>query len=412
MTPAKRAAFAAVPLLLLVGQTVSVWAQTGGASAQPSPYLLDTGDTIEMDVYGMPDFKRRTAVNVDGDISLPFAGSVHAAGLSLAGLREAIALALAKAGAMETPQVTVEIAEYRPFYIAGDVSRPGAIPFRRGLTVRHAVALAGGYDALRFRTENPLMMAPELRSRHQALLIDLARTQTKLAAVQAEIGGKQDFALAPDAMPKGVGSKVVEDIVAAERQALASRLQEWTKQTAYQRDRIAQGRQQVANLTTSLDQQVEAAKYQAAAAERTAGNVARGVAGVNRGDEERRNTALMKVQETDTRSRLAAANTELSTSIRDLDRLEGEHRASLARDAEQLSIEREKIGLDVRASAEKLLYAGAIKAQIGHAAEPDVVIHRDRQTIAADADTQVMPGDLVELTINPEAVAASSLAAR
>lgn len=405
MKPARKAVLAAVPLLFLAGQT-------GSAFAQPSPYLLDTGDTIEMDVYGMPDFKRRMAVDVDGDVALPFAGSVHAAGLSLAGLRVAIATALASAGAMEKPQVTVEIAEYRPFYIAGDVSRPGAIPFRKGLSVRHAVALAGGYDALRFRTENPLMLAPDLRSRHQALLIDLARTQARFAAVQAEIAGKPDFVLAPDVLPKGVGAKVVEDIVAAERQALASRLQEWTKQTAFQRERIAQGRQQVAALATSLEQQVEAAKYQAAAAERTANNVARGIAGVNRGDEERRNTALMKAQETDTRSRLASANTDLATAIRDLDRLDGERRANLAREAEQLSVEREKIGLDVRASAEKLLYAGAIKAQIGRAAEPGVVIHRDRQRFTADADTPVMPGDLVEVTIDPEAVAAATMAAR
>ena len=401
MTPARKAALAAL-----------LMCHAGTVFAQPSAYLLDTGDAIEMDVYGMPDFKRRMAVNVDGDISLPFAGSVHAAGLSLAGLRDAIAAALATAGAMDKPQVTLEIAEYRPFYIAGDVSRPGAIPFRRGLTVRHAVALAGGTDALRFRSENPLMMAPDLRSRHQSLLLDLARTQAKLAAIQAEFAGRPDFAFHPDDQPKGVAPKVMEDIVAAERQALASRLQEWTKQTAFQRERIAQSRLQVANLTTSLEQQVEAARYQAAAAERTAGNVARGVAGINRGDEERRNAALMKAQETDTRSRLAAASTELATSIRDLDRLEGEHRASLVRDAEQLSIDREKIGLDVRASAEKLLYAGAIKAQIGHAAEPEVIIHRDRQRIAADADTEVRPGDLVEVTINPEAVAASSVAAR
>ena len=84
MKPAARTALAAVSLLCV----------PVAASAQPRPYLLDTGDTIEMDVYGMPDFKRRMPVDVDGDVSLPFAGSVHAAGLSLADLRVAIASAL------------------------------------------------------------------------------------------------------------------------------------------------------------------------------------------------------------------------------------------------------------------------------------------------------------------------------
>lgn len=391
----------ALPIVLLASLS-------GEARAQSKPYLLDTGDSLEIDVFGMSDFKRRMTIDVDGDVSLPFVGEVHAAGLSVPELRLAVTSALAAAGAIDKPQVTVEIVEYRPFYISGDVSRPGAIPFRKGLTVRHAVALAGGYDALRFRTENPLMMAPELRSRHEALLLDLARAEAKIASTRAEIAGKPDFQLDPQSVPQGISGKVLDTILSTERQSLATRLQEWAKQTAFRRDRVAQARQQVATLEASVAQQSDASKYQAEAAERAAGNVARGVAGASRGDEERRYLALMKAQEADTRTHLSAANTELASATRELERLENEHRAELAKEVETLAIEREKIALDVRASAEKLVYAGAVKAQIGRAVEPDVVIHRGSETLQASASTEVMPGDLVEVTIDPQATAAAA----
>ena len=41
--------------------------------------------------------------------------------------------------------------EQRPVYLNGDVSRPGEQRYRLGLTVRQTIALAGGYDIMRFR---------------------------------------------------------------------------------------------------------------------------------------------------------------------------------------------------------------------------------------------------------------------
>ena len=377
--------------------------------AAEASYRLDTGDIVEIDIFGMPDFKRRATVNIDGDVAIPFVGGLHASGLSLAELRSSIGDALIRAGAMQSPQVTVEIAEHRPFFISGDVSRPGATAYRKGLTVRHAIALSGGFDALRFRSENPLMAAPELRSKHQALLLDFARAEARIASLQAEIDGKADFRIEPATVPQGPAAKVLEDIAKAERHALATRTQEWAKQLEFQRGKVGQAREQVASLTSSLEQQTEAAIYQKAAMERAAANVMKGVAAVNRGDEERRSLAMMKATETDTRSRLSTANADLNASLRELDRMSADHAASLQKSFEAASVEREKIKLDLRALAEKLLYAGALKAQMGRAASPEITIHRtvdgEKTSFAADQDTEILPGDLIEVMIDPMAVA-------
>ena len=384
---------------------------TGAVWASDKAYRLDTGDIVEIDIFGMPEFKRRATVNVDGEVAIPFVGALQAAGLSLAELRSSIGAGLVRVGAMQNPQVTVEMAEHRPFYISGDVSRPGAIAYRKGLTVRHAIALSGGFDALRFRSENPLMAAPELRSKHQALLLDLARAEARIASVQAEIENRADFKIAPASVPPGASGKVMDDIVKAERHALTARLQEWGKQQEFHRLKIEQARDQVAALTGSLEQQSEAAKFQKVAMERTTANVAKGVTAINRGDEERRSLALIKATETDTRSRLAGANTDLAAAARELDRMTNDRAAGLQKAFEAASVEREKIKLDVRALAEKLLYAGALKAQMGHAAAPDIMIHRvvdgEKTALAADADTQILPGDLIEVMIDPMAATAA-----
>ena len=146
--------------------------------------------------------------------------------------------------------------------------------------------------------------------------------------------------------------------------------------------------------------------------ERTTANVLKGVTAINRGDEERRSLAQMKATETDTRSRLASANTDLASAVRELERMTSDRAAGLQKAYESVSVEREKIKFDLRASAEKLLYAGALKAQIGRAAAPDIVIHRvvdgEKTSFAADQDSEILPGDLIEVMIDPLAAAAAA----
>ncbi len=49
-------------------------------------------------------------------------------------------------GYLNDPRVTVEVLNYRPFFILGEVSNAGEYPFRDGLTVLQAVAQAGGFS--------------------------------------------------------------------------------------------------------------------------------------------------------------------------------------------------------------------------------------------------------------------------
>lgn len=109
-----------------------------------SPYILDTGDKLRVFVYGQPSLSRLYTVSQAGDIGVPLIGSVRARGRSTAELERTIRARLAR-DFVRDPQVTVDVAQNRPFFILGEVRLPGQYPFVSGMTVETAVAIAGGY---------------------------------------------------------------------------------------------------------------------------------------------------------------------------------------------------------------------------------------------------------------------------
>src|SRR6202012_4709310 len=107
-------------------------------------YKLGTGDKVRVIVYGEDDMGGTFEVDGTGTISLPLIGSVKAAGLSSHQLERAISTDLA-AGYLNDPRVAVEITTYRPFYVIGQVNRPGQYSYVNEMSILNAVAMAGGY---------------------------------------------------------------------------------------------------------------------------------------------------------------------------------------------------------------------------------------------------------------------------
>jgi polysaccharide export outer membrane protein len=125
------------------GLSVHASAQTPSA-ASPDRYVLGPNDRIRLKVYGEPDITGEYEINSAGQVSIPLAGHIKAAGSTTPQLERSIAAALAK-GIVRDPRVNVEIAQYRPYYILGEVKKSGEYPYRLGLTVMDAVASAGGF---------------------------------------------------------------------------------------------------------------------------------------------------------------------------------------------------------------------------------------------------------------------------
>ena len=108
------------------------------------PYLLNTGDRLRVFVYGQPSLSRLYTVDQTGHIAVPLIGSVRARDRTTTQLARGIADRLGR-DFVRDPQVTVDVAQNRPFFILGEVRLPGQYPYVSGMTVETAVAIAGGY---------------------------------------------------------------------------------------------------------------------------------------------------------------------------------------------------------------------------------------------------------------------------
>lgn len=117
---------------------------TPGATISSSDYVLGTGDKIKLTVYGETDLSGEYEVSSTGVISLPLIGTIPAAQHTIHDFEQAVTSKLAE-GYLRDPRVSAQVINYRPFFILGEVSKPGSYPYVNGMTIINAVALAGGY---------------------------------------------------------------------------------------------------------------------------------------------------------------------------------------------------------------------------------------------------------------------------
>lgn len=122
---------------------------TAGLSDLPpsasSQYALGPGDELRISVYGLDGFANTYVISDAGTVSLPFIGDVPAGNKTADQIRQSISSELTARQIVNDPVVNVQVNQYRPFFIIGEVKKPGEYPFRPGTSVLSAIAMAGGY---------------------------------------------------------------------------------------------------------------------------------------------------------------------------------------------------------------------------------------------------------------------------
>lgn len=109
-----------------------------------APYTLAGGDRLRIIVFGQDSLSNSYNVDGAGQISMPLIGAVPARGQTTHSLARAIEGRL-RGGFLREPKVSVEVEQYRPFFVLGEVNSSGQFPFVNSMTVQNAVAIAGGF---------------------------------------------------------------------------------------------------------------------------------------------------------------------------------------------------------------------------------------------------------------------------
>jgi polysaccharide biosynthesis/export protein len=365
-------------------------------------YRLDSGDVVEVSVFGVQDFKRRSAINVDGDISLPLLGDIRAAGLTVAELRTKLRESLAKSNIIRSPDVTAEIVEHRPFYVNGNVAKPGAHPYQPSLTVRHAVAIAGGYELMRFRMENPLLLAADLRSQYESLWTEYVGREARVTSLRASLDGTEapDFSKLEDAP---VARRIISDLIKLEMDYFNVRSADQQKETKYLELAKKHAEDQVNSLIAGQQKEEEALKLQAENLARSTTLSKQGLTTTNRVTDDQRAIALLRSRQLDIGMRLADSQRIFYEYGRRIEKADGDNRVRLLRELQEAVNNLDRVRTQLHAVGEKLLYVAAIKSQIaeGRFGDPHIVIYRKvdgkQSPLAADESTEVHPGDVIDI---------------
>lgn len=114
------------------------------AAVDPAAYRLGSGDKVRITVFNEDTLSGEYEVDGSGTLNLQLIGSINVLGRSIPEVT-AIIVGKLKEGYLQNPSVAIEVLNYRPFYVLGEVNQPGKYPYVSGMTVLNAIALAGGY---------------------------------------------------------------------------------------------------------------------------------------------------------------------------------------------------------------------------------------------------------------------------
>jgi protein involved in polysaccharide export with SLBB domain len=117
-----------------------------GAPAGPEQFpkiKVAPGDKLRITVFGEDKLSGDFDVDLNGSVSIPLAGTIDITGRTKAEAEQLLRNKL-RSEYLKDPKVTVEIINFRPFYLIGQIEKPGEYPYKNSLNLISALAIGGG----------------------------------------------------------------------------------------------------------------------------------------------------------------------------------------------------------------------------------------------------------------------------
>lgn len=347
-----------------------------------------------------------------GVISVPIVGEVEANGRTTSDVATEIGDALQqKLGLMDRPEASVELAEFRPFFLSGDVATPGRYPFDPNLTVLKAVSIAGG---MRRSAETGQRIERDFINASgdvDVLSADRMRLIARKARLEAETTGSAEIQFPEELSGTEQGQKLIEDETAF-RDARAERLERQLAAIDDLKELLENEIVALERKITSQNEQIELSREQLAGI----GDLAdRGLVVNERVLSIGRSVADLEGRVLDMETAALRAKQDIAQATQDANALRNDRDAEVAQELQQAEANLEAANLKILTSnslmQEALSIAPEAAGAVG-ATEPEIsyVIVREidgePQEMPAQEHTPVLPGDVVKVKIEPVAAAA------
>jgi exopolysaccharide production protein ExoF len=403
------AAFSAAVALLLILITLVV-----PKAAAADDYTLDAMDklrirvvewqTAEGAVRDWSSLSGDYVVGPSGNVSLPFIGELQATGKTTSEIAEAIGQGLQqKFGLVDQPEASVEVAEFRPIFVAGDVTTPGKYPFAPGLTVLKAVSLAGGIrrGEVGQRIERDFINA---RGNYDVMLSQRNSLLAKRARLLAEAAGKEEIAV-----PKELENARDKDALMGDERAFkAAREKRLKDQLDALDDLKALLQSEIASLEKKVatqNRQIELSREELAGIGKLA---ERGLVQSQRVLTLERTTADLESRVLDMSTDILRAKQDINKANQDAANLQSERDTGIAQERQQAEADiaqlNLKIGMyrDLMSEAISVAPMAAIRPEEGNVNVAYSVVRTADGKAAettVDENAPIFPGDVVKIRI-------------
>lgn len=380
------------------------------AFAAQADYRVGRGDVLTVAVLEAPSIARLAKVDADGRIVLPMLGEVDAAGADLAAIRARIEQALIARGIVLRPTVLVEVASYRPFYVGGAVRTPGQVEFTPGLTVRHALILAGGATGAVNGTDPEAAL--ERATQWRIATDRLADLDSRIARLEAEL--RDD----PQAMPAdGAGARASGDAAssagglrAIDATLLRDSIDAQQAEEAHLRRTLVLIDLEIGVLAEQARLQGEEQALQRQEVDGVRSLQDKGLAPLQRVQGLEREASRLRRDMLDNQAFSARARLNRAAVDHQIRALRVDRRIAVTSELREAVLERGQIASQVDLLRTQLQAAGLSVGETGLLRPPvaQVTIHRAAEdgsrVIDADLDTELAPGDILDVALRrPEA---------
>jgi polysaccharide biosynthesis/export protein len=412
-------AFSRMPAVLWAAIVILAGTEVSSAAQ----YRLAPGDTVEVSFGGVPDQRNRAQIQIDGTIALPGVGTLEVAGLTPTELQTRVETLLQsrilrqrspdgreQAIIVRPGDVITSVVEYRPIYVTGDVLTPGQQAYRASMTVRQAVAVAGGFSLLRSRAQQAGTDPVDLVRDYQSLSTEYIKEYFHVARINSELRGEESF---DQAAPREISlpASAIDPILQSEAQSLKTAQADYRQERRFLEEAVKQSDAQLVTLKKQQDGEEKGVQADEDELERVTKLFSAGSLTSPRVTESRRALLLSSTRRLQTTVELMRLQRQREDFLRQIERQVSQRTITLLRELKESSVRLADLRVRMQALSQKIQpIGGAGAVPIGTSnLQPEITIVRKAgqqwDRIAASVDFDVEPGDVVDVALRPSAAA-------
>lgn len=406
--PRSRSTFHFAPAILFLLMLLAPF-----AAARADDYRLDVMDklrirvaewrTAEGDVRDWSSVSGDYTVGAAGTVSLPFLGELTASGKTTAEVADEVGAKLQLLfGLRDRPSASVELAQYRPIYLAGEVQAPGEYPYAPNMTVLKAISLGGG---LRRGDTGQRFARDFIRAEGESsvLVAERNRLLARRARLQAEIAGSAEIAMPAEIKDMPEAAELLE----SETALMQTRDKRLKLQLTALADLKTLLRNEIESLAMKAENQSRQLKLVESDREKIHNLTEKGLAVSSRRLAIEQQVADLQAGLLDIDTASLKARQDVSKAIQDETDLKNDRDAQLAQELQNTERELDMIALKLGTSRNLMAEAMMQSAEAATIAEHtiasvsySIVREKDGKTseLPADENTRILPGDVVKVT--------------